>query len=275
MTLMKRVIIFGPTSWDTVIKIEKYPKNGGFAQGINRTERPGGAGMNVAAAVASSGVRTRLISYVGDDNIGDYLLEYLKSTDIQELDVRVLPGASLHSVVTVDNNGERTILALEQNRFSEINSQVTFQSNDLIAFPIWRNFYKTMLAAARQIGATTIVGLNAIQEENVRAEYIVGSINDVIDFEFVSDRFKMAIVTKGSQGVEVIDGEKRFHLSAKLVPIVDTTGAGDSFLAGLLVGLAQGKSAIKSAEIGIHWASVAIQGNSSVPPLWDEIQKLN
>ncbi len=45
-----------------------------------------------------------------------------------------------------------------------------------------------------------------------------------------------------------------------------------SFLAGMLVGLAQGERARESAEIGIHWASFAIQSSSSVPPHWDEIQ---
>lgn len=272
---MRRVVVIGPTSWDTVIDIANYPVNGGFAQGKNHSERPGGAGMNIAAAVASSGVQTRFVSYVGDDTIGKQLLEYLERTAIQEIDVKVLPGASLHAVITVDDDGERTIFALEENRFSEIQSSVAFEKDDIVVFPVWRTFYRTMLDLAHSVGATTVVGLNAIQDKEIEAEYIVGSINDVTDFEFASDRFHIAIITRGSHGVEILDGQEKEQLPAKSVPIVDATGAGDSFLAGLLVGLAQGKQARESAVIGIHWASAAIQSSSSVPPLWDEIQPLS
>ena len=274
MTLMKRVIIVGPTSWDTVINIVNFPENGGFAQGKNRSERPGGSGLNIAAAVASSGVRTRLISYVGDDNIGSGLLENLQRTAIQEIDVKVLPGPSLHAIITVDDDGERTVFALEENRFSEIESSVTFDKNDVVVFPVWRAFYRTMLESAQLVGATTVVGVNAIKDKDIHAEYIVGSIKDVTDFEFDSDRFQIAVITKGPEGVEIFYGHEKEQLPAKPVPIVDATGAGDSFLAGMLVGLAQGERARESAEIGIHWASFAIQSSSSVPPHWDEIQPL-
>ncbi|NDA39318.1 MAG: carbohydrate kinase family protein, partial [Actinobacteria bacterium] len=64
---MKRVWLVGPISWDTVIEIDSFPINGGFAQGKNRRERPGGSASNTAIALASTGVETNLISFVGDD----------------------------------------------------------------------------------------------------------------------------------------------------------------------------------------------------------------
>ena len=123
---MKQVLIFGPTSWDTVIRIDKYPENGGFVQSLMRDERAGGVGMNIAAAVASASIETLLYSYVGTDEIGKNLRKQMEEFEFSKENIKEIPGASLHALITVDGTGERTIFALEKNRFPEINFHVNF-----------------------------------------------------------------------------------------------------------------------------------------------------
>lgn len=267
---MKRVMIFGPTSWDTAVNVREYPQNGGFAQGLRRDERAGGAGMNIAAAISSANITTSFFSYVGSDEIGRNLRDHLESLSISNLVVDTLEGASLHAVIIIDDEGERTIIALEPNRFAELNYQVDFHSEDIVVFPVWRDFYNQYLQLANQKAAFTVVGLGAVHDFDVKANLIIGSEKDVSNFEFDSTRFGTAIITMGSSGIKWINSNESKVISARIVEVEDATGAGDSFLSGVIVGLARGKPMRVALEIGMNWAKTAVQVKGSCPPKWDD-----
>ncbi len=265
---MSRVLVFGPISLDTIIEIEDFPENGGFVQGLSRTDRVGGAGLNIAAAVASAEIPTSLFSYVGDDQIAAYLKNEANFLGIDTKELRSIPGPSLHAVITIDNSGERTVIALEKNRFAEVDFEAEFSAGDIVVFPVWRDFYLSYLESARKSGARTVVGLHAQVNASVRADLIVGSEKDVLEFNFDTQRFSTAIVTRGKKSVSIYEGIVETKLPSKEVPVVDATGAGDSFLAGVLVGLAKDLGPTAAAKIGVEWASSAIQQKGSVPPKW-------
>ena len=265
---MSRVLVFGPISLDTVVEIETFPENGGFVQGLRRSERVGGAGLNIAAAVASATIPTRFLSYVGDDEIGNHLVNQVKLLGLDAKDVQTISGPSLHAVITVDQSGERTVIALEKNKFADLAIEVEFFAEDIVVFPVWRDFYSDYLEKARRSGARTVVGLNAQANKLVQANLIIGSEKDISVFEFDCLRFSSAIVTRGKNGVSVYQGELESVIPPKPVSVIDATGAGDSFLAGVLVGLAKDLDLRTAAKIGVEWASSAIQQQGSIPPKW-------
>lgn len=265
---MIRVLVFGPISLDTVVEIDAFPENGGFVQSLRRLERVGGAGLNIAAAVASAAIPTRFFSYVGDDKIGTYLKNQVEVLGLDAKDVQTISGPSLHAVITVDQSGERTVIALEKNRFADMAIDVEFFAEDIVVFPVWRDFYLDYLEKARRSGARTVVGLNAQANKSVHADLIIGSEKDIPEFEFDRLRFSSALVTRGKKGVSVYEGELESALPSKSVTVIDATGAGDSFLAGVLVGLAKNVDLRTAAGIGVEWASSAIQQKGSIPPKW-------
>ena len=267
---MKQVLIFGPTSWDTVVKIDKYPENGGFAQGLLRDERAGGAGLNIAAAVSSARVETCLYSYVGTDEIGKDLKEQIDKLEINSDNVKELPGPSLHAIITIDAEGERTIFALEKNRFAELNFEITFSQNQIVVFPVWRDFYISYLEKANTAGAKTIVGMAAIANPNTTACYMIGSEKDFSDMKVDSGRFDTTIITSGAGGVRIFNSTDSRVIPVRPTKVVDATGAGDSFLSGVLVGLANQTSLESAVKTGINWAAAAISETGSVPPRWRE-----
>ena len=265
---MSRVLVFGPISLDTVVELEEFPDNGGFVQGLRRSERVGGAGLNIAAAVASAGIPTRFFSYVGDDEIGKNLKIQVELLGLDATDVQTISGPSLHAVITVDKSGERTVIALENNRFADIAVEVEFFAEDIVVFPVWRDFYFDYLDSARRRGARTVVGLNAQANKLVHSNLIIGSEDDIPEFEFDSLRFSSAIVTRGKKGVSVYEDGLELALPSKPVTVIDATGAGDSLLAGVIVGLAKDVDLRTAAKIGVEWASSAIQQHGSIPPKW-------
>lgn len=261
-------MIFGPSSWDTVIRIEKFPENGGFAQGLSRLERPGGAGLNIASAVASSGVLTKFHTYVGKDLIGENLKKVLATGPIQDLDIKEIDGASLHAVITIDENGERTIFALERNRFEALDISLDLREEDIVVFPVWRTFYTCYLNAAQAKGCFTVAGLTLLAEGREKADLVVGSEKDVDSIQPDFEKCKSVIITRGSRGAKILTKNGTSELGAKAVDVVDATGAGDSFLSGVLVGLAQNRSLEESGNIGINWATQTVQEFGSLPAPW-------
>ena len=78
--MKRRVWIVGPIAWDTVIYIDEYPEAGGFSQCKERIDRPGGTAGNVAIALATTGVETGFVTYLGNDEYGAKLLGMLKQS---------------------------------------------------------------------------------------------------------------------------------------------------------------------------------------------------
>ncbi|MBO7676779.1 MAG: carbohydrate kinase family protein [Erysipelotrichaceae bacterium] len=78
---------------------------------------------------------------------------------------------------------------------------------------------------------------------------------------------RMMVVTMGDRGAIYADinGESGYCPPQK-VDVIDTTGAGDSFFAGVAVGLTYGKSLKESCSIGTRLASAVIATKESVSP---------
>lgn len=88
----------------------------------------------------------------------------------------------------------------------------------------------------------------------------------------IAKRIKQAnidkmVVTLGEKGAVYADinGEHGF-CPPQRVDVIDTTGAGDSFFAGIAVGLTYGKSLKESCSIGTRLASAVIATKESVSP---------
>lgn len=75
------------------------------------------------------------------------------------------------------------------------------------------------------------------------------------------------IVTMGPQGAvyAAMDGESGY-CPANRVDVIDTTGAGDSFFAGIAIGLTYGKTMAEACEIGTRLASSVIATKENVCP---------
>ena len=75
------------------------------------------------------------------------------------------------------------------------------------------------------------------------------------------------IITMGSQGAVYAssDGESGY-IPAQKVSVIDTTGCGDSFFAGVVIGLTYGKSLGEACAIGTRLASSVIATKENVCP---------
>ena len=90
---------------------------------------------------------------------------------------------------------------------------------------------------------------------------------DILSEKVVAAQIPSMIVTMGGDGAVYADmrGDKGF-CPARKVDVIDTTGAGDSFCAGVAIGLTYGKSLAESCAIGAMLAASVIVTTESVCP---------
>ena len=80
-------------------------------------------------------------------------------------------------------------------------------------------------------------------------------------------QIRRMVVTMGAQGAvfATLDGEEGY-CPAKKVDGKDTTGAGDAFFAGTVIGQTYGKTMMESCEIGTRLAASVITTGENVCP---------
>ena len=90
---------------------------------------------------------------------------------------------------------------------------------------------------------------------------------EIISRKVIAAQIPSMIVTMGAEGAVYADkfGDKGY-CPARRVEVKDTTGAGDSFCAGVAIGLTYGKSLAESCEIGAHLAASVIVTSENVCP---------
>ena len=255
------VWVVGPVAWDSV----KYHDG----QSI---ERPGGTGANVAIALASTGTAVKFVSYLGDDELSHKLDKHLKSSDIEKLYTPIIPGPISHVAIPVDEKGERTIVVISDDKLDQVSLEgLPMSTGDIVAFVIWRNNFVKDLEIAQKAGARTVVGSAALNDPDVkRADYLIGSREDFSGEYSVEDalnRFIHIVVTDGARGATLYGPDGSHFQPAHTVDVIDTTGAGDAFLSGLLHYLAvHGEINAEAMALAAQWSALTVSAEGSIPP---------
>jgi ribokinase len=88
---------------------------------------------------------------------------------------------------------------------------------------------------------------------------------------------RSVVLTLGDRGALVVEKDQpAVHIPPHPVQVVDTTAAGDAFVAGLAVGLAEGKSLVEAAKLGNAAGAIAVTRLGAQPamPRRDEVEQL-
>ncbi|MBT2569076.1 carbohydrate kinase [Planococcus sp. ISL-110] len=236
------------------------------------TRVPGGAPANVAAAVAKFGGTASLITKLGEDAFGDFLLEQLTNSGVKtDKIVRTKEANTGLAFVSLREDGERDFsfyrnpsadLLLED---SEVNADwfhqgdfLHFCSVDLVESPMKYAHVKAIGAAKARGGVISFdpnVRLplwNDPQEcrktilEFLPMAHIVKISDD--ELEFITDLadeqkaiaslftgdVKVVVLSKGAKGADLYVQNKKYSSAGYSVKVEDTTGAGDAFIGGFL-----------------------------------------
>jgi sugar/nucleoside kinase (ribokinase family) len=256
---------------------------------------PGGAVANTGMALARLGVPVSTCAAVGEDNLGKIVKESLGRWAARDA-VAVMPSRrTTASMVAVSDDGDRCFLsaagACDQFTLTpnQVENEIASGSRALhigyamILPALDGEPLKKVMQQVGGLGALTSLDvtyfdgrpwpdlLKLMPEIDVfcpsllEACAITGKTNaaEAAEALVAAGVRKFVAVTEGARGVWIhIVGEGQEFIPARPVKVVDTTGAGDAFIAGVLAAWYRGWPWWTAAQIGVLVAAAAVTGST-------------
>ncbi|WP_372708218.1 adenosine kinase [Brevundimonas sp.] len=258
-------------------------------------EASGGSAGNTVAGVGAFGGRAAYIGKVADDQLGVVFTHDIRAARVHFETPPLKNGATSGQatgvcMINVTPDGQRTMCtflgAANQLSADDVDaaligsSAIVYLEGYLFDPAPARAAFEAAAAAAHAAGRKVAITLSdAFVVHRWRAEllaFIEASADIVLanetelaalfetdDFDAASARLaamvEIAAVTRGAAGSVVLSGDERVSVAAFPVDkVVDTTGAGDQYAAGFLLGLARGLSLEDAGKLGSLAASEVI-----------------
>ena len=263
------IACIGVSDWDRLIAISDYPEAGGFARVLEEVSAPGGPTTNTAVALSRLGARVGLASAVGADERGQLVLRSLETAGIDTHWITVKPEqvTTLATVIVSRNPLDRTIFVetgAQLARGDQLDVAGLFGGDVLVLDVADVSLRRFLLdLPAHTVPTTRLLGpLRYLVEESVpdafdlalRHDVIVSNEPDLLDVtgtwtlsdataaiqhRMRGENLRAALVTRAGEGCRVVTETKSLNIPAFSVDVVDPTGAGDAFVAGVAWGMAQ------------------------------------
>ncbi len=286
-----RILCIGHTSLDRVFRVPSWPAGSAKIKAQSYRESGGGMAANAAAAIAQLGGTAEFWGPAGDDRIADVMAAELRQHGVDVGGLQRIAGCeSSHSVILVDDRGERLIIgmrgqALQSNSEWLPIERVEFASV-VLADVRWPAGARRAMIAAREWGVPTILDADVAESGTLRelvglADYAVFSEPGLAAFAGTAGSLALtqalaigatiAIVTRGAKGVDWVANQSPHavhHLPAHPIDtVVDTTGAGDVFHGAFALALAEAQPLERALRFATVAASLkcAREGARSVP----------
>ena len=251
---------------------------------------PGGDAVNEARALAGFGLKTAVVCGLGRDPAGDIVLNALERSGVCTERVCRMNGDTPIANLQVAVDGSRISVSSQATRLegfridpesirgARIVSLASLFRPPLEDYEQIRALVKAAKADGAIVCADTklpLYGARSLDEiadilplidyifpNEKEAEYYSGRRTLPEMAEAIADRgIKCVIIKAGPAGCYVCAEGQGYALPAvKLERVIDTTGAGDNFVAGFIRGLIQGLSVEACARSGLKQAASAIGG---------------
>ncbi len=281
------VVVFGSINTDLALKVPHLPTPGETVLSEGYDAVAGGKGCNQAVAAAKLGADVRMIGAVGDDAWAAIPMAAMKAANVDTLDVRVVGAPTGLASVMVAADGENAIVvASGANRQVSAEQLVDLGTDDVLVCQMEVPFGETAAALrkARAAGARTLLNLAPFGElpeeaRNAVDFWLVNKVEGEALAEQLGDaptqqgdpvsltlrlarRLRAAVImTLGGEGVVAVAADgAAWRLAAPKVGVVDTTGAGDAFVGGFAVALAEGVSMPEALELAVAAGASACTG---------------
>lgn len=211
---------------------------------------PGGNAVNVAVLAQRYGQQGSYLGWLGDDVFGRLLLDALAKEGIDTSHCRVLPGENAHCEINlVDNDrvfgastsGVTTQIALTEEDLAYI------AAHDLAHTSIY-SYIEADLPKLKSTGTPVSFDFSSdwtreyLQQQLPYVDFAILSCPDLTLEETESMMHwvhqqgpRLVLVTQGSAGARVLTEGKFYHTGIVETEVIDTLGAGDSFIARFLV----------------------------------------
>ena len=277
---MAKIAVIGSVNLDIVARAPKLPAPGETVTGAELHRFPGGKGANQALAAQRLGADVSLYACVGADAAADEALALLRAGDVNLDHCKVVSDAATGTaLISVAPGGENHIVvAPGANRELSADHIPALHADAVICqleVPV-----DTIAHVAQTFEGLFCVNLAPAQHVDVsilqRADLVV--VNET-ESDWYGDSLTachgMVATTRGA-GTATLERDSDLLAEARppAVDAVDTTGAGDTFTAALVVALAEGKPPQHALRFACAAGAAATTKMGAQPslPLRDDLE---
>ena len=287
--MKSKIINFGSINIDHVYRVPHLVKPGETLSSLDLVTGLGGKGANQSVAIARAGVS---VAHVGRVFKGDtWAVALLASTGVDTDNIALIEGASGHAIIQVDDQGENAIVLHggANQSFSIADIESALNHNQQARYLLMQN--ETNLLAETfelaQAKGIKIVLNPAPMTDNIKdlplakldtlivnqgeAEALCGAAD--ID-EMTRQMAALApqtrvVVTLGGDGAMLLANGEVTHMNSPSVDVVDTTGAGDTFVGYFLAGVAEGMNDHDALQRACLAGSIAVTRQGAITAIPD------
>lgn len=261
-------------------------------------EASGGSAANTIAGVASFGGKAAFIGRVRDDEFGRIFAHDLRSLGVAYSTAAATGGpATARCLILVTPDAQRTMNthlgACVELTEADIDpalvaaAQVTYLEGYLFDPPQAKDAFRKAARLAREAGRKVALTLSDSFCVHRYHHEFLELIRDHIDILFANEaemealypgaslaeaaallagQVEIAAITRSEKGSLLVSGDARVEVAAQPIDrLVDTTGAGDLYAAGVLYGLSQGKPLAECGRLGSIAAAEVISHYGARP----------
>ena len=238
---------------------------------------PGGNPVNVGVYSTRYHHQVSYIGVVGEDEWGTLIKKGISEKGVDTSRIKVLPGKTAVTIVELENNN-RIFKDYDEGVLKDIvlsEEDLSFlREQDLVVSSIWSHieqYLPAMRSEKNQI---------AFDFSTERENPIIDMAMPYVDFAFFAfdeddeetrafikrrkaQGAKCVIATLGSNGSIAYDGNEYYKYGIVPCNVVDTMGAGDSYIAGFLDGALKGMSIPECMKRGAENSSITIEYNGA------------
>lgn len=306
-----RILVVGSFVMDVIATTECVPPSGQTVYGREFHMAPGGKGANQALQCARLGADVTMMGCVGDDLFGEKLLEIPRAAGVDLSHVVVREGVTSgvgHVTLEVTNHtaqnriivipGANVTLTLDEVAWirDEISSydivllqlEVPLEVNRAVArwakeagVPVMLNPAPATELDDELLGLVTYLVPNE-QEASTETHLPLGTDENgplksdltTIGAALWNKGVENVVITLGGSGSAVVEADSIHYIPSVQMPhVADPTGAGDSFVGALSVGLSIGLNRDQALAFASHTAAITVSRMGAMPslPTLDEV----
>lgn len=290
-----KVLCFGSANLDHVYKVGHFTMPGETQSCIDYTVKCGGKGNNQAIAMALAGNETYFAGIIGRD--GGLLKDTLIKKGVHVDYLKCSEEPTGHAIIEVDSNGQNRIVL-----YGGTNKTITpeyvdsvlshFSSEDVIVLQNEINNVPYIIERCYEKGMRIFFNA-APYDESVRnfpIEKVIwlvvnetegAALSGEQDYESILRALKQRypntniLFTMGKEGSRILTDTDDVKVDALEVPVVDTTGAGDTYIGYFVRGIVEGMSLLETAKLATKASAISVMRSGAVDsiPGYDEVRR--
>lgn len=285
----------GSANLDLVTTCQSLPRPGETLLATSYREGPGGKGSNQAHAAARMGAAVSFVGLRGPDPAGQVLADALAAEGVDTSGFTITDGPTGRALVMVDAAAENSIVVVQGTNAllttEHVRSVPAVADADVVvsqmevpleavqaASEVCTGIFVLNPAPAQPLppallAATDVLVVNETEYQTVLGAALPDDLTEIAAAAAQPQSPGTIVATLGGRGAAVCHQGVVTVLAAPAVEVVDTTGAGDTFVGVLAAELAAGSDVVTAARTAVVAASLSTRrlGATAAMPRRDEV----